>query len=261
MTAPSPETFRDLAPDYVLGQLGAEETRAFEAAMDRSPELRELVAELRNVGAALAMGSAVTPPPGLKERVLAQARGSAGRPTTDARLPARRRWVVPTLVTALAAAAIVAVGLGRQKASLADELARSRALLAEVEQRLTAREATLNTLLEAQNELTLVQLAPSGPQAPGIQLFWNRRINQAVLHAFRLPPAPAGKAYQLWLIRDGTPVPSRVFNSDPDGHALVSAFELPPGGGFAAAAITVEPPSGSATPTLPILLVGPVPTA
>jgi len=261
MTAPSPESFRDLAPDYVLGQLGAEETRSFEAALQRSPELQVLVAELREVGAALAQGSAVTPPPGLKGRVMARARGTAAATAPAPRSANRRRWVVPGLVTALAATAVAAVGLGREKAALEDELARSRASLAQVEQRLAAREATLNTLLEAENELTLVQLAPSGPQAPGIQLFWNRRINQAVLHAFRLPPAPAGRAYQLWLIRDGTPVPSRVFNSDPDGHALVRAFELPAGGGFSAAAITVEPSSGSATPTLPILLVGPVPTA
>lgn len=263
MTTPSPESARDRAPDYVLGLLGAEEARAFEAELARSPELASLVTELRDVGVGLAASHAVAPPADLKRRVMARLHQAPPmKPSAPDIQPAvRRRWVVPGLVTALAAAVVAAVALDRQKAALEQELDRGRALLATVEQQLARREATLNTLLEAEQDLTLVHLAPSGPQAPGIQLYWNRRINQAVLHAFRLPPAPAGRTYQLWLIRDGTPIPSRTFNSDPDGHALVGGFELPSGARFEAAAVTVEPASGSATPTLPILLVGPVPGA
>ena len=80
----------------------------------------------------------------------------------------------------------------------------------------------------------------------------------AVLHAFRLPPAPKGKTYQFWLLRGGKPLPSITFNADPDGRALVQAFSLPTGGGYEGAAITVEPEGGSTTPTLPIYLVGKV---
>jgi len=261
VTAPSSESGRDRAPDYVLGLLDAEEVRAFEAELARTHALAKLVAELREVSAGLAAGSAMAPPGDLKERLMARVREMpplAG-PAPENRAGARTRWVVPGLVTALAASVVVAVVQGTQRAALQAELVRGRALLAEVEGRLARQDATLNTLLAAERELTLVHLAPSGAEASGIQLYWNRRINQGVLHAFRLPPAPAGRVYQLWLIRDGVPIPSRVFNSDPDGQVLVGGFELPAGGRFQAAAVTVEPPAGSSSPTLPILLVGPVP--
>jgi hypothetical protein len=57
-------------------------------------------------------------------------------------------------------------------------------------------------------------------------------------------------------MRDGVPVPSRTFNSDPDGHALVQAFSVPAGGGFTAAAVTMEPAGGSPAPTTAILMFG-----
>jgi anti-sigma-K factor RskA len=117
---------------------------------------------------------------------------------------------------------------------------------------------TLNTLLAAESELTVVQLTTTGAAPPGIQFYWNRRANQGVLAAYRLPPAAEGKVYQLWLIHDGTPVPSTTFNSSADGRALVASFSLPANARFEAVAVTVEPAGGSRTPTLPILLVGTV---
>lgn len=134
------------------------------------------------------------------------------------------------------------------------DLARVQAILAE-------RDATLATLLDAERELTVVQLVAAGPEAPGMQLFWNRRTNTAVLHAFRLPPAPAGQVYQLWLIRDGVPVPSQLFNPGADGSVVLAGVSLPPGDGVSAAAVTLEPAGGSPQPTSAILLVGALPTS
>ena len=87
-------------------------------------------------------------------------------------------------------------------------------------------------------------------QGPGIQFFWNERQQKGVAHAFRLQPAPAGKSYQLWIIRDGKPESVKVFNSDADGHALVEGLTLPAkAAGVTQVLLTLEPAGGSPLPT------------
>jgi anti-sigma-K factor RskA len=78
------------------------------------------------------------------------------------------------------------------------------------------------------------------------------------VHGFKLKPVPAGRAYQLWFIKDGAPVPSVTFKPEPDGHVSVEQIPVPAEGEVSAAAVTVEPESGSTEPTMPILLVGPL---
>jgi anti-sigma-K factor RskA len=242
-----------LAAGYALGALTPEETRAFETAMAASPDLAREVAEYREVNALLAYSATRPPQASVKERLLRQV--SAAK-TVPLRRPATRPWLVPALTVAAAAAAIVAVTLDRRVGALQHELDAREVRLAATEAKLERRETTLNTLLTAEADLEVVQLTTTGVRAPGIQFFWNKRANMGVLHAFRLPPVPAGKVYQLWLIRGGKPIPSTTFNSESDGHALVQAFSLPAGGEFEAAAITVEPEGGSTTPTMPIVLLG-----
>jgi anti-sigma-K factor RskA len=87
-------------------------------------------------------------------------------------------------------------------------------------------------------------------KGPGIQFFWNERQQKGIAHAFRLRPAPAGKSYQLWIIRDGKPESVKVFNSDPDGHALVEGLTLPAkAAGVTQVLLTLEPAGGSPLPT------------
>jgi hypothetical protein len=164
---------------------------------------------------------------------------------------------------ALGASLLLGVGLGAglvsargQLAAVQSELAVRNATLDRTAQQLAERDATLNSILEPGVEL--YQLTSSGDPEPGIQLFWNRQRNQAIVHGFRLKPVPSGKAYQLWFIKDGAPVPSVTFKPEPDGHAKVEHVAVPEGGALSAAAITVEPETGSAQPTSPIVMVGPL---
>ena len=122
---------------------------------------------------------------------------------------------------ALAASLLAAVGLGAglrpaRGRLAAVETSSRRASGAAVRQRLTEREATLNAILEPR--VQLFQLTASGDPDPGIQLFWDRQQHRAIVHGFRLKPVPEGRAYQLWFIKDGKPVPSVTFKPEPDGH-------------------------------------------
>jgi len=265
MTGPEPDSPRDLAAAYALGALPADEVRRFEAFLATSPETRREVAEYREVAALLALGGAeAAPDSSLRERVLARAAGerqgtgSAAQPGRSAVAPARPSgpvWI------ALAASLLVAVGLGASLISargrlgaMAAELRTRDGLLADARQQLRTRQAMLDALLEPGVEM--FQLTAHGDPEPGIQLFWNRRRHVAVVHGFRLKPIPGGKAYQLWFIRDGVPVPSVTFRPASDGTASIERVPVPGGGALTAAAVTVEPEAGSTRPTSPIVLTG-----
>jgi anti-sigma-K factor RskA len=251
MSTTSPDSLRELAAGYALGTLTDDEAAQFEVAMAQSPALQRDVAEFREVNALLAAREQATPDPALRDRLLSRVRDSK-----TATLPVARRRGSPILSLALAAAVLIAVAFGLRVRTLSDTVAHQDSVITSTEAALAARERTLNTLLLAESQLAIAHLVATGPDAPGIQLFWNRKANTAVIHAFRLRPAPTGRIYQLWLMRDGVPVPSRTFNSDPDGHALVQAFSVPAGGGFTAAAVTMEPAGGSPAPTTAVLMFG-----
>ncbi|MBC7932186.1 MAG: anti-sigma factor, partial [Rubrivivax sp.] len=86
--------------------------------------------------------------------------------------------------------------------------------------------------------------------APGARavVAYDRASGRAVLIANGLPPVPAGKAYQLWLIADGKPLPGGTFKADPEGRAHMSD-RLPTGADAKAAfAVTLEREGGESAP-------------
>jgi anti-sigma-K factor RskA len=257
MSHPVQGSSRDLAAAYALGALGPEETRDFEAFLAGSPETQREVAEFRDVAALLALGEPASGAGAdLRNQVLARVNEEKTRRLPPAPPGSFGSRTPPAVWGALAASLIAVVGLGGALLSLRGDLARLSRELAEGQQQLQAREATLNAILEPGVEL--YQLTSSGDPDPGIQLFWDRNRSSAIINGFRLKPVPEGKAYQLWFIKDGKPVPSVTFKPEPNGHARVERVPVPIDGKVTAAAITVEPAGGSPQPTSPILLVGPL---
>lgn len=246
-----PESPRDLAAAYALGALAPDEASRFEAFLARSPEAQREVAEYREVAALLALGGEAAPSPDLRQRVLDRVAATKG----VALRPARGRGHT-ALWVALAASLIAVVGLGLNLRAAQGELRDLRDLLSDTQGRLAAREATLNAIFEP--GVQMFQLTATGNPEPGMQLFYDRQRERAIIHGFRLPQVPENRAYQLWFIRDGKPVPSVTFKPEADGHARVEQIPVPAGGDVSAAAVTVEPESGSTQPTMPIFLVGPL---
>ena len=267
MTGPAHDPPLDLAAAYALGALSPEEAKRFEAFLATSPEARQEVAEYREVAALLALGGeSGGPGAALRERVLARVGEHKTQPLSSA-APATR--ATPTAVPAprgvpwlaLAASLLLAVGLGAALVSargrlgaLETELAARTQDLTQTRERLTEREATLNSILDP--GVQLFQLTATGDPNPGIQLFWNRQQHLAIVHGYQLKAVPTGRAYQLWFIKDGKPVPSVTFKPEADGHARVERIPVPTDGAVSAAAVTIEPESGSPQPTSPIVMVG-----
>lgn len=243
----------DLAAGYVLGALSEDERRNFEAHLAASPAAQAEVAELRELLAVVALAaSEASPAPSLRDRVLAAAPAPAH---AAGRARGRRgAWSSALLWGALAASLLAVVGLAVERGRLGGMLATRDSLLALREARLAATEGTLQAILGP--GVHMYQLTSSGDPDPGVQLFWDQNRHRATVYAYRLKPAPLGRVYQLWFIRDGKPVPSVTFNPSRDGRALLQRVEVPADGAISAAAVTEEPASGSPQPTTPILLVG-----
>ncbi len=280
MSHPEQETLLDLAPAYALGALSPEESRRFEEFLAASPEARREVAEFREVAALLALGGAdAAPAADLRDRVLSRLRateipsrgaGQARAPEARSAEPVRSIGSARTAVPrppvfrwgALAAGLIAAVGLGfglvqrREARGLRAQLAEAVQRLQQTSALLTQGEATLDAIMSP--GVQMFQLTASGDPDPLVQVFWDRQRNQAIVHGLKLKPVPAGRAYQLWFIKDGAPVPSVTFKPESGGRVRVESIPVPADGDVSAAAITVEPEAGSAQPTSPILLVGPL---
>ncbi|WP_206044534.1 anti-sigma factor domain-containing protein [Gemmatimonas groenlandica] len=187
-------------------------------------------------------------------------------PTAIIELSARRTartawWTAGALGTALAASIVIAVDFRNQAAALEDRATQDDARIARTEAKLAEREKTLQTLLEGRGNVVLVNLNPAQPAGPGMQVFWNVREGKAVVNAYGLAPVASNRAYMLWMIRDGKPVPLKLFTPGDDGRAIVASVELPTTtSGITLLAVTEESSAGAEAPTMTPFLVGSVPT-
>jgi anti-sigma-K factor RskA len=228
-----------LASPYALDALDGEERAAFEAHLAGCALCQAEVASFRNVAARLAAAAPdVSPPPALRRRVVAVAR----RPRQLAWLAA-----AASLVLALGAA----YGYWREKT---DRQALER-VVAQVRDSLAARDSLLSAVLAP--GVGTANLAATGKPLSA-RLFWNPARRVVVIAVYDLPPAPAGRTYQLWGIATGkAPVSLGVFNPGPSGR-LTTAMTLPAALVFQVTAVTEEPAGGSPQPTQTPFLIGEV---
>jgi anti-sigma-K factor RskA len=206
-----------LVAPYALHALDDEEGRSFEEHLAACERCREELAGLREAAASLAYGAAgPPPPPELKERILAQARSER---QNVASLPGRRRnWTAP-LAAAAALAASVAIGLGVWTATRPSEGNAFTHVLAQPGARLIGM-----------GDNGAVAVAPNGEAALML----------------RVPPAPAGKTYEAWVIQPGTITPAGVFPGH-DGTTVVAIHRRVPRGSVIG--VTVEHAGGVGQPT------------
>ena len=77
---------------------------------------------------------------------------------------------------------------------------------------------------------------------------------RAILMAKGLPAPPAGKAYQLWFIAGGKPLPGKVFTTDASGAGTLTDNVPSAAMNSPIFAITLEPAGGVPAPTGAIYL-------
>jgi anti-sigma-K factor RskA len=171
--------------------------------------------------------------------------------------PKRRSWSFAQKTFAIAASLVIAfLGLGLIKTW--SDVQNSNAEIAELRQKLNETQADLNATqadLAKSRELlttnsTIVALAglKDSPNAKA-KLIFDQESGKAVLVFEGLPPAPSGKAYQLWVIADNKPVSGGIFKTDSNGRGEL-ASEVPQNGRQKGVfAVTLEPEEGVPAPT------------
>lgn len=101
-------------------------------------------------------------------------------------------------------------------------------------------------------EMTATGVAPRARA----RLSYNRRTGVIELTVSDMPPLPAGKTYQLWLLIGGSPVSAGTFNTGPGGRAMLHGQLAADALEASAFAVTLEPAGGSNKPTGPKYLLG-----
>jgi len=206
----------------------------------------------------------VDPPFALRARVLASVAGA----TTER--PVRARSRVWPLATAASLALAAALGLYASQlrgriGTLEGALGEARARANAAEQRASDAQRTAAGTRIALAVLTApdvarIDLAGQAPVAPraSARAFWSRSRGM-VFTASNLPPLPAGRVYQLWVLT-AQPAPLSAGLLTPDAQGGVNeTFNTPPDiPQPIALAVTIEAAGGVPAPTGEKYLVGTV---
>jgi anti-sigma-K factor RskA len=274
------EDYKELLAANALSALDAEDLRALEAHLGDCTDCRFEMSRWEEMAAVVALtANSVEPSPKVRERILGSVRveransvrqtSDDGRAattrseTTSRLLPFEQRprnvWTSLGSFGAIAAAiAMVAMLVGlltvwqRNRAAQA-ELARLRVEMRETNDRL-AREKAVVALLTSPGA-RMMELAGTNV-APGARaMLAYDKTGHAMLMARGLPAAPAGKAYQLWFIKDNQKMPGKVFTTDAGGNGMLEDQIPAVAMSSAVFAITLEPEGGAKAPTGAIYLV------
>jgi anti-sigma-K factor RskA len=211
---------------YALDAVDDIERARFEQHLAECEDCRLEVASLREAAGLLSETTAVTPPPALRESVLAGISQVRPLPPIVHRTPVvQRRWF-PLLV---AAAVVAILGVG---AAIWQPWAPSQ------DSSLTAAEQ----VLEAGDARSVaVDLGDAGKAT----VTRSESVGKAVITTDDMAPAPSGKVFELWLQVDGEMVPAGLMPPGEDTQMVLEGDATT----ATAVGITVEPEGGSPEPT------------
>ena len=184
--------------------------------------------------------------------VAALPEGTAPEAAPTAAVEQRRFGWAPFLAAALAMALFAAVYFGGRERDLANELARVR----EHNRRQTIELTTVNQAFAILTGAdTTVTTFGEGQPKPKGRVFVSPSQG-VLLIANNLQPAPSGKAYEMWIIKDGKAKAAGMFQSAPDGSAM--HMQRGPVENTDAVAVTLEHEAGADQPTSTPLFAAPI---
>jgi anti-sigma-K factor RskA len=237
MTSPDIHT---LTGAYAFDALSDTERAAFERHLAQCPACTQEVAELRETTALLGAAAAVSPPERLRETVLAEVSRTRQNPPPQSLRSRRRlgRWPAAMAAAAAAAAIAAAVVLGVRQVHTQNRL-----------DTVTDRLAAVTAVLQAPDAAISQGIGATGARAVAVESPSQHRV--AVL-VTGLPPVPADRTYQLWLIAPQGAVSAGLLGRGQTSEPVVA--DTPPA--LRSIGVTVEPAGGSPRPTTsPVVLL------
>lgn len=228
------EHVTDLIPAYALGILDEEDRTHVRAHLQSCQTCGQELEHYREVVDRLPLAAPEhLPPPRLKEAIMARAEPRPTRRSWLARLgqsigaafQARPAWALASIVLVLALAAGNLLLLGELRGA--------------------QQQRTAYTIIHMAN-------TDAAPGATGL-LVISPGGEYGALIVDGLPQPPQGKAYQLWLIKDGKRTSGGVFDVM-EGYGVMSVGSAVPLNQYNGFGITLEPARGSPGPTGPKVL-------
>jgi|tagenome__1003787_1003787.scaffolds.fasta_scaffold20841622_1 anti-sigma-K factor RskA len=229
-----------LSGAYAVDALDDSERTEFEEHLAECAECRAEVASFRETAALLAETEDSTPPESLRKGVLDRIGRvrplppeTPPRPQPMGPTVVRRRWL-PQLLAAAAAVVLLAGGIAAwhpwqdDRTTLADQI------------------------LQAPDAMTVTEKLPGG--AGELALVRSASLQRAVLVGHGVAPPPDGKTYQMWLQQPGEDMVSAGLMTDAEKPTVLTGDAAT----ATAAAVSVEPETGSPHPTSPPIAVFPL---
>ncbi|TGE04099.1 anti-sigma factor [Hymenobacter fodinae] len=276
--------------EYALGVLNEAERSEVERMAAQHPEIRQELEEITRGLDFYAEAHAITPPAGMRERVLsgwqqviqqnpvqpltapvmhastpdpvAVAPAQAPNAGVVRQLPreesnsGRTRWLIAASVALLMLSALGNFLLyNRLKETEANlEVAQNeQSRFATTQQAaLNERDQQLRILRDEAFRPVELKGTPKAPDALA-RVYYNAKTKAVYVDVRNLPALPEGKQYQLWALDNGKPVDAGVLaTSTAAGDSIQQMKDIASAQAFA---MTVEPAGGSASPTLTTMTV------
>jgi len=239
---------------YALGSLDEGERRRFETHLQECAECRrELLNTREDLGLLALTAEGPKPPARSRERLVAAMAKEPRRSERPAPIGKGWMWIpwFTTLAFALLSALLYFANL-RIRNDVAAIRAEAQTQATELQQ---ARE--MLDLLKSPDAVRVTLTMGNEKPKPQAKTIYSPKMGRLIFIASNLPPAPADKAYELWLVpKHGAPVPAGTFWPDAAGNVAMTKSTMPSGMEPKAFAVTIEKEEGSATPTMPIIMQG-----
>lgn len=258
---------RDLLEAFALGALDADDESRVDAHLATCSRCQGLAKDYsdltRSFPEALAAASTIGPPAALKQGLLQRIQNSsagstnahadpAGQEVSASAVTALRsssRWWPwhwrPRTVTMAAAIILVVLLLGLS-VRLSVALAQQQVLRAEFANVVSQQETVFDVVDSPKT--VKVRLQPPGPGSAAYGKIYTRPdLPYVVVMAARLPPPPAGQAYQLWLTSQGQPQLAGIVAVNDQGFGALVYRADHDGPVYQSAELIVQP-QGSTTP-------------
>jgi anti-sigma-K factor RskA len=262
----------DLAAGYALGALSPDERAMVDAHIAGCEDCRGDLAAMVGLASLLPLAcDSVAPPASLKERVLeaavAEARAGASiarrplvadgsAPRGPRMVPAAWTWIAGAAAAAAIVMGIVTTGTMRERdalraqvSSMSTQLSQAALTTASLQHEADAGHAVMTAFASGRYWTV-------GPHQDANGRMWRCAVVQpparghnAMLLA-EVPEPPHGMAYQVWVRRKGTPHKAGMVM-----HGGMTMMDMPmPLQKGDVVAFSVEPMSGSASPTSPYMM-------
>jgi anti-sigma-K factor RskA len=241
--------FLQLLPEYATDTLSAQEKSRLEAHLNQGceicePELAILLETFHRLPLALPQQKL---PDGLKEKIWTRlsSEGDVKKSSTN--------WKLLMRVAAVAAVFAVAILLYQRQN---DQLLKKEMEIAKLEKTLRGQRQEITWLRDPSVQLAMLVGMQQDANARA-KIVWNPNASKGVFYVNSLPPLPAEKSYQLWVIGPQGPVSAGVFDTTQEGSAVVTISKIDsPVPNVLQFAVTIEPRGGLPKPSGSIVLAG-----